>query len=84
MTPRTGLVVELRFELDGNLIEAFLPPIVPSDGVAIPFEAFWYIEVNQEKAFRGPRYGVHLLGQEAAAETEIREFLELNPPLLAR
>ena len=81
MTPRSGLVVELRFEMDGNLVEAFLPPLVPYDGARHGAESpgvFRYIHINQEKAFQGPLYGVYLVGQEAAAEAEIRSFLELH------
>lgn len=85
MTPRTGLVVELRFEMDGRLVEAFLPPLIPSDGSVPPASQagiYWFIQINQGKAFRGPIYGIFVTGQEPAAEAEIRRYLEENPAAL--
>lgn len=82
MAPRTGLVVELRFEMDGKLVEAFLPPLISSardHQMANPIDVFWYVQINQGKAFRGPAYGVYLLGQEKDAEAEVRRFLEELP-----
>lgn len=75
MSPRSGLVVELRFEMGGRLIEGFVSPSVLHDGPGPLQPVHWYLQIDQGAAFMGPPYAVYFRGQESQAEEEMRRFL---------
>ncbi|HEV8197422.1 MAG TPA: hypothetical protein VGP87_12320 [Gemmatimonadales bacterium] len=75
MSARSGLVVELRFQVEGHLIEAFIPPVIFHDGPLPEEPVHWYLQVNRGSSFLGPPYAIYFRGQESLAEAELRRFL---------
>lgn len=75
MSARSGLVVELRFEMDGRLIEAFIPPLIHHDGPMPDESIHWHLQIDQGSSFLGPPYAIYLQGQESIAEAEMRRFI---------
>lgn len=76
-----GYVQEIKFEMDGRTVIAWLPPERdPGDELALrlPSLRAWMIEVDGNPAIQGPLDSRVPLGQEARVEQSIRNFLRMQ------
>ena len=82
MSPESGILNELRFELHGHQIVAYLPLVRRRSDVAVagpPEPTRWRITLDGGEVFDGPVYLGYLRSEAAAAEVELRAFLEADP-----
>lgn len=80
MGQSSGYVEEIRFEMNGHKVVAWLPPthrIGESHLHPVqPRTRYWVIEIDENGAcFQGPAYHPYEVGQELLAKAIVRDFL---------
>jgi hypothetical protein len=77
MPGQSGFVDEIRFEMNGHTVVAWMTGSVGSTGEQRVGHRppHWMIEVDGGRAFVGPAYHPYDLGQELLAKAILRDFL---------